>query len=266
MSTPSTATTPPVSRSSSEESFKESYKKLSDPSASIVSVYSAAFTAQLIEHVMGHCVIEDLNPFEIKKKYHLQEWYYCFKKKFMGTFPSGEEFFTHPREEYEKFFSGSQESIRQVSNCMEQCFHMCIKHLLEDKAFFPESMFYTREFIENELIPSTKADDKAAYRMAILARRPKLVMRASQGDYKPLLFHLLALSVSPDDIWDHFLVIFTPKTTTHKQFEELSMLFKEAKSQVEDIDQQIHFWYASIAESHKNWLSKGPGRVKRFEV
>lgn len=231
-----------------------------------MSVYSAAFTAQLIEHVMGHCVIEDLNPFEIKKKYHLQEWYYCFKKKFMGTFPSGEEFFTHPREEYEKFFSGLQESIRQVLNCMEQCFHMCIKHLLEDKAFFPELMFYTREFIENELIPSTKADDKAAYRMAILARRPKLVMRASQGDYKPLLFHLLALSVSPDDIWDHFLVIFTPKTTTHKQFEELSMLFKEAKSQVEDIDQQIHFWYASIAESHKNWLSKGPGRVKRFEV
>lgn len=266
MSTASTATTPPVSRSSLDESFKESYKKLSGPSASIVSVYSAAFTARLIEHVMGRCVIEDLNPFEIEKHYHLQEWYYCFKKKFMRTFPSGEEFFTHPREEYEKFFSGLEESIRQVLNCMEQCFHMCIKHLLENKVFFPELMFYTREFIENEFIPSIRDSDKNAYLVATQIRRTKLAMRASQGDYKPLLFHLLALSVSPEKIWCQFLAIFVPKLTTPKLIEECTQLFRKAESSMKTIEKQIQLWYVSIAEYHKNWLSKGPGRVKRFEV
>ncbi|EEQ39270.1 hypothetical protein CLUG_03398 [Clavispora lusitaniae ATCC 42720] len=260
MFTPSTAPAdamkPSDSRSSSEDSFKESSGLVSGLPAPNTVVYTASFVAQSIEQVMSRCVIEDLNPFEIKKKYHFQEWYYCFKRKFQTTFTSGEEFCTLSRAEYAKIFSGSEESIRQAVNCMDSCFHKCIHHLLQNKAFFTVPRILTREFLENEFIPSIKDSDTNAYLLANEMRREQLELRASHGDYQPLLFHLLALSASPEEIRRTFMRVFTSKVSTPKQFTDYAKSFSEAASATQEIDQQIHFWFASIVDSHPHWLSK----------
>lgn len=252
MFTPSTATTPSVSRSPLEDSFKES-----SDLASNTATYTALFVAQSIEQLMSRFVIRHLSPFEITEKAYLQEWYYGFKSNFGKTFPTGRKYLYLPLEEYQKLFSGQPAEIRQAVNAMEHAFHSCFTQLLEQRIVMVAVGTYDRARVENELIPQSQSSE-LEFMVKNGFRLMELQTRAAQGNYTPLLNYLLAYSADSNEIWKTFIMALATKNRTlnWNQKEEFLDLIYKARVSLTVIGEQIDVWYRYLRADHKSWFSR----------
>ena len=235
-------------------SSSDSIGTVVDLTARKTGVYRADAISLSISQVMSRSKIDKLNPFELTDAALFPEWYYYFKKNFLQAVYSGRDFCKCSPEDYRQKIYGSGEAIDSAVTSIEDLFHECLTILLENKSVVEQDQYLNRACVENEIIP--QIDLTCEFNLLTLDRRQyELRKKAFQGDYKPLLNHLLAYSVSPKDIWQIFRQLFTLSSIKmdFKQQKEFCESITEAKKSLNDISKQIVYWFETMARSKPSW-------------
>ncbi|EEQ39088.1 hypothetical protein EJF18_40022 [Clavispora lusitaniae] len=201
--------------------------------------------------------IQDLNPFELEDRVFFPEWYYCFKEKFSKAVPTGRDYCTLSYDEYKSRFFGGQYVINQVPCSVYLFFVDCLRDLLEGKRFGQDFEHFTREYIENETIPNIDMESLES-RVKITARQDLLKKWAVQGNYMPLLNHLLAFSSTPQTVWKFFIEAFASKfrKLTRSQKKDFIQSITDAQEIGTGITNQIRSWYEEMQEDMSPWRPK----------
>ena len=201
--------------------------------------------------------IKNLNPFELEDPVFFPEWYYCFKQKFLKAVPTGRDYCTLSFDEYRLRFYGEQDVINHVSCSVDLFFLQCLMQLLKGKRFGKYFEYFTREYIENETIPNIDVESLES-RVKITARQDLLKKWAVQGNYMPLLNHLLAFSSTPQTVWKFFIEAFASKfrKLTRSQKKDFIKSITEAQKNGKGITNQIRSWYEEMQEDMLPWRPK----------
>ncbi|MDU5411039.1 MAG: reverse transcriptase domain-containing protein [Staphylococcus haemolyticus] len=215
-------------------------------------VHSAATTVQKVSQVMSRSKINEINPFDLNDEVFFPEWYYCFKINFVKAVPIAEDYFKYSLEDYRLRFNGLVGSINEAVNAVEQRFHECISHLLEEQSLIDPYTFCNREYVENELFADREINE-IEDRVKIAIRYNILRAKAVHGDYQPLLNHLLAASTSPELIWQTFFRILTTSVTflNPTQLEDFTKSVQLAMTRLTDVSTQIRRWYKTTELTRK---------------
>lgn len=221
------------------------------------AVYRAEVYFRHIPKVIDNFNIKNLNPFELQDRVFFPEWYYCFKQNFLEAVPTGRDYCTLSFDEYRLRFYGGQDVIDHVSYSVDVFFNECLRELLEGKRFGECYERFTREYMENETIPNIDVDSLES-RVKITARQDLLKKWAVQGNYMPLLNHLLAFSSTPQTVWKFFIEAFASKfrKLNGSQKKDFIKSITEAQKNGKGITNQIRSWYEEMQKDMLPWRPK----------
>ena len=237
--------------------FVPVFRSTNPPTPSLKPLASVPHRLHLAEAVtypiLSRDELNQLSPFQLRHPAHIREWYYLFKRNFLMESPVYHDYCNLSYDEFRLRFEGLPVQIENAASIVEMHFHDCLKILLED--FVGTIVLLFRDYVEDVLVGNLeKSEGKEVFSIQLTLRRNQLMKMAALGNFRPLLYHLLAYSATPEQIWQTFITSLTTWIPSPLvRVDDFADSIAEAKKAGPDISTQISWWYRNTKHLRKKF-------------